>query len=136
MANVYSKIVAISSDYVGDFSFTKLRACLPNSVRVVPLYNFATATQFADSIKGAMKRSDVIVVDTSEHTLRLLKTLNIPYQLVYAGYTSSDVELRHINNCRLQPNCIHTELLKKGDFERLVWDYRQDQGLSVALPSA
>lgn len=136
MAKVYSKIVAIASDFAGDFSFPALRECLPPQTRIVSLYNFATATQFAEDVKNAMKRSDVIVVDTSKHTLRFLAMLNIPYQLIYAGYCVSDDEQRHINNCRLQANCIHTELKSPGDFQHLVWDYRADVGLSVELPSA
>lgn len=136
MAKVYSKIVAIACDFAGDFSFPKLRECLPPNTRIVSLYNFATATQFAEDIKSAMKRSDVIVVDTSEHTLRFLKMLDIPYQLIFVGNYTTESELRHINNCRLQPNCIHTELDSPRDFDRLIWNYRPDTGLSVELPSA
>ena len=136
MAKVYSKVVAIASDFAGDFSFPALRRYLPAHTRLTALYNFATATQFADDVKSAMKRSDVIVVDTSEHTLRLLKQLDLPYQLIYASACITDDEQRHINNCRLQPNCIHTELANAEDFHRLVWDFREDVGLSVELPSA
>lgn len=136
MAKVYSKIVAIASDFAGDFSFPAIRECLPPGTRITSLYNFATATQFAEDVKSAMKRSDVIVVDTSAHTLRFIKMLDIPYQLVYAGYGMNDNDQRHINNCRLQPNCIHTEISKPDDFKRLAWDYRQDVGLSIELPPA
>lgn len=136
MAKVYSKIVAIASDFAGDFTFPELRKCLGTNTRITALYNFATATQFAEDVKTAMKRSDVIVVDTSAHTLRFLKVLDIPYQLIYLGSCVTDDERHHINNCRLQPNCIHTELTAAQDFKRLVWDFREDTGLSVSLPSA
>jgi len=136
MTKVYSKIVAIASDFAGDFSFPALRECLPPHTRITSLYNFATATQFAEDVKSAMKRSDVIIVDTSEHTLRFLKLLEIPYQLIYLGQCVTDCEQRHINHCRLQANCIHTELKSPDEFKRLVWEYRADVGLSVALPSA
>ena len=136
MAKVYSKIVAIASDFTGDFAFPDLRKCLPANTRSAALYNFATVTQFAEDIKGALKRSDVIMVDTSEHTLRFLKLLDIPYQLIYAGYGTTVNQLRHINNCRLQSNCIHTELLCPTDVDRLVWNFREDIGLSVELKPA
>lgn len=136
MAKVYSKIVAIASDFAGDFSFPALRECLPPHTRIVSLYNFATVTQFAEDVKNAMKRSDVIVVDTSKHTLRFLAMLDMSYQLIYLGRCVTDDEQRHINNCRLQANCIHTELKAPEDYLRLVWDYREDIGLSVELPSA
>jgi hypothetical protein len=136
MAKVYSKIVAVSTDFAGDFSFPELRKCLPSGTRITALYNFATATQFAADIKAAMKRSDVIVVDTSDHTLRFLRVLDLPYQLIYASYCVTDTEQRHITNCRRQANCIHTELKARGDYKRLVFDFREDLGLSVELPSA
>lgn len=136
MANVYSKIVAIACDFVGDFSFPKLTEQLPPGVRITPIYNFATATQFSQDVTSAMKRSEVILVDTSDHTLRLLKLLDVPYLLIYPTYNVSEMEQRHVNNCRLQSNCIHLELKRHGDFERLQWDYRPDQGVSALLPSA
>lgn len=136
MAKVHSKIVAIACDFVGDFSFPALRECLPPGTRIAALYNFATATQFAEDIKSAMKRSDVILVDTSPHTLRFLKMLDIPYQLIFASYHTLEDDQRHINNCRLQTNCIHTEIQTPDDFKRLVWHYRPDIGLSVELPPA
>lgn len=136
MAKVYSKIVAIASDFAGDFTFPALRECLPPHTRIVSLYNFAAATQFAEDVKNAMKRSDVIVVDTSKHTLRFLALLDIPYHLIYLGQCVTDDERRHITNCRLQHNCIHTELKSASEFKQLVWDYRADVGLSVEHPSA
>lgn len=136
MAKVHSKIVAIASDFAGDFSFPALRNCLPSGTRIALLYNFATVTQFKEDIRNAMKRSDVIVVDTSEHTLRFLRALDVPYQLIYAGWSMSEDDQRHINNCRLQSNCIHTEIHTPDDFARLIWDFREDIGLSVELPSA
>lgn len=136
MAKVYSKIVAIASDFAGDFSFPALRNCLPPGTRITALYNFATVTQFKEDIHNAMKRSDVIVVDTSEHTLRFLRELDIPYQLIYAGQAMTEDEQRHVNLCRLQANCIHTEIRHPDDFKRLVWGFREDVGLSVAFQSA
>lgn len=127
----HCKIISIQRKLLTDGSFVnKLSSC---GCKYLMVDTLPTATEINALVKQALTNSEILVIDTSEVTLRALATINIPYYCIYSGKPDTDIELKHLNLCRMSSGSVRIEVGLQQSIADAAIDYRPDLGVCVEL---